>query len=184
MSDLAEAVHGFSFGKRHDGIDQQQMAREPATPRQMGPCDIRVHPPIAMYPLMFQSPFTAGMPYMFDSFLPAGSQGPVAPLAPLSPSYPVVGTHTLHHRLQPSRPRTATVLPGRFMVSAGLMLAGRMRCVSADRHITTWRATTITSTSIGFGMESTFVQRYASSQLCHGYILILTDHASEHPQQG
>ena len=95
MPDLAEAFHGLSFGKRHDGLDQQQGARESTTPRPAAPCDMRIHPPFAMYPLMFQSPFTAGMPYMLDSFVPAGSHGPITPMAPISPSYPVVGT--LYH---------------------------------------------------------------------------------------
>lgn len=61
VPDLAATLHGLSVGKGHDGIDQSQGTVASATPGPAAPPNMRVHPPFAMYPLMFQSPFAAGI---------------------------------------------------------------------------------------------------------------------------
>ncbi|XP_044718024.1 RNA recognition motif domain-containing protein [Hirsutella rhossiliensis] len=87
---LAGAMHGLRIGKVVDD-QHQQGSTASATPR-----PAPAQPPFTMYPLMFQSPFGPGMPYMLDSYLPAASQGPITPIAPVSPSYPL--------NYSPSRP--------------------------------------------------------------------------------
>lgn len=51
----------------------------------------RMNQPFTMYPLMFQSPFVANVPYILDSLGSGCSQGPVSPISTLPPSYPVLG---------------------------------------------------------------------------------------------
>lgn len=48
-----------------------------------------------MYPLMFQSPFVANVPYILDSLAPGSSQVPASPMSTLAATYPVLGS--LYH---------------------------------------------------------------------------------------
>ncbi|CAH0042940.1 unnamed protein product [Clonostachys solani] len=84
-------------------------------------------PTIAMYPLMFQSPFTPGVSYVLDR-LPAS--GHSTPLTPVSPSYPVIGSVyqtppspalTVQSNQSPSRP-----MPGYGRLDARRQNAARV----------------------------------------------------------
>lgn len=95
ISDLTDALSGLSLTSTREGLDQQQRINSASVTRSMAPSDMRVHPPFGMYPVMFQSPFTSGMPYVLESLSPSGTQGAVTPMAPMSPPYSVVGS--LYH---------------------------------------------------------------------------------------
>ncbi|OTA05418.1 hypothetical protein A9Z42_0060810 [Trichoderma parareesei] len=98
-SGLTDAMEGMSVNKRADDADQRL---GPVSPNscQAGQGDQHYNAPVAMYPLMFQTPFTPAMPYMLDSFLPAAQTGSSSPLTSFTPQYPIRSTYhttTTHH---------------------------------------------------------------------------------------
>lgn len=114
-ADLVDGVQDISITKGREPQNHYADATDSSTPRPMPASDVRMHPPFAMYPLMLQSPFTPGMPYMVDRFVPtnhASPMAPMTPMAPMSPPYPVVGSLyqtppspalTAQHSFSPSR---------------------------------------------------------------------------------
>lgn len=51
----------------------------------------RVKQPLTMYPLMFQSPLLANVPYLLDTPAPGCSTSTISPMRTLTPSFPVLG---------------------------------------------------------------------------------------------
>ncbi|KAL7940903.1 RNA recognition motif 2 domain-containing protein [Trichoderma barbatum] len=90
-SGLIEAMEEMAVGKRADDSDQRYGSVSSSS-SQAGQGDPHYNAPIAMYPFMFQAPFTPAVPYMLDSFLPAAQTGSGSPLTPLTPQYPIFGT--------------------------------------------------------------------------------------------
>ncbi|KKO99341.1 hypothetical protein THAR02_08551 [Trichoderma harzianum] len=109
---LTEAVEEMAVSKRPDDPDQR-FGSVSSNSSQTGQGDPHYNAPIAMYPFMFQTPFTPAVPYMLDSsFLPAAQTGSGSPLTPFAPQYPIFGTLyqtppspalTAHNSYSPSR---------------------------------------------------------------------------------
>lgn len=95
-SGITDAMEEMTVGKRTDDPGQQRLS--PVTPSShsnsshVGQGDAHYNAPVAMYPLMFQAPFTPAVPYMLDSFLPPVQANSGNPLTPFTPQYPVFGT--------------------------------------------------------------------------------------------
>ncbi|KAF4512717.1 hypothetical protein G6O67_000064 [Ophiocordyceps sinensis] len=128
---LAGAMHGLRIGKVLDD-QHQQGSNASVTLRPAAPLEMRTQPPFTMYPLMFQSPFGPGMPYMLDSYLPAGSQGPITPVAPASPSYPLVGP-LYHPPPSPALTTQKNYSPSRPLPSFGRSEARRQNAMRISR---------------------------------------------------
>ncbi|KAL7929466.1 RNA recognition motif 2 domain-containing protein [Trichoderma chlorosporum] len=90
-TELTEAIEEMSVNKRMDDPDQR-FGSLSSNSSQAGQGDVHYNAPIAMYPFMFQTPFTPAVPYVLDSFLPAAQSGSGGPLAPFTPQYPIFGT--------------------------------------------------------------------------------------------
>ncbi|KAM6486291.1 RNA recognition motif 2-domain-containing protein [Trichoderma sp. SZMC 28011] len=109
---LTEAVEEMAVSKRPDDPDQR-FGSVSSNSSQAGQGDPHYNAPIAMYPFMFQAPFTPAVPYMLDSsFLPTAQTGSGSPLTPFAPQYPIFGTLyqtppspalTSHNSYSPSR---------------------------------------------------------------------------------
>lgn len=95
-SGITDAMEELTVGKRTDDPGQQRLS--PVTPNSnshsshVGQGDAHYNAPVAMYPLMFQAPFTPAVPYMLDSLLPPVQANSGNPLTPFTPQYPVFGT--------------------------------------------------------------------------------------------
>ncbi|KAK1240335.1 hypothetical protein MKX08_007777 [Trichoderma sp. CBMAI-0020] len=95
-SGITDAMEEMTVGKRTDEPRQQRLG--PVTPNSnsnsshVGQGDAHYNAPVAMYPLMFQTPFTPAVPYMLDSFLPPVQANSGNPLTPFTPQYPVFET--------------------------------------------------------------------------------------------
>ncbi|KAL6862138.1 RNA recognition motif 2 domain-containing protein [Trichoderma novae-zelandiae] len=90
-SGITEALEDMSVNKRADDPDQR-LGSVSSNSSQAGQSDQHYNAPVAMYPLMFQTPFTPAVPYMLDSFLPTAQTGSSSPLTPFTPQYPIFGT--------------------------------------------------------------------------------------------
>ncbi|KAL7787019.1 hypothetical protein V8C37DRAFT_412260 [Trichoderma ceciliae] len=90
-SGITDAMEEMAIGKRADDPDQR-LGSVSSNSSQAGQGDPHFNAPIAMYPFMFQTPFTPAMPYMLDSFLPTAQTSSSSPLTPFTPQYPIFGT--------------------------------------------------------------------------------------------
>ncbi|KAH6604093.1 meiosis mei2 [Trichoderma cornu-damae] len=90
-SGIAEAMQEIAISKRTDDTDQKVGSVSPNS-SQAGQGNSHYSAPIAMYPFMYQTPFTPAVPYVLDSFLPTAQANSGGPLTPFAPQYPVFGT--------------------------------------------------------------------------------------------
>lgn len=135
-SDPLRAFKSLSLGRVFD-LDPQQHTS--STSRSTMPASIRATSSFSAYPLMLQSPIPQGIPYMFESFYPAGTHGHFNPLVSMPSSFANVCSS---YHSPPSPALTAqkkkSVLLGRCPDSAGSRPAEKVRCASAGRRIITW----------------------------------------------
>lgn len=95
-SGITDAMGDMTVSKRTDDPGQQRLGsvspNSNSNSSQVGQGDAHYNAPVAMYPFMFQTPFTPAVPYMLDSFLPPVQTSSGSPLTPFTPQYPVFGT--------------------------------------------------------------------------------------------
>ncbi|KAL9473718.1 hypothetical protein ACSS6W_008098 [Trichoderma asperelloides] len=95
-SGITDAMGDMTVSKRPDDPGQQRLGsvspNSNSNSSQVGQGDAHYNAPVAMYPFMFQTPFTPAVPYMLDSFLPPVQTSSGSPLTPFTPQYPVFGT--------------------------------------------------------------------------------------------
>ena len=85
--ELASALQDMSFTpKGPEDVEPHRVSNNSVNQRAAMPSGFRLQPTFTMYPLMFQGPFTANVPYVLDRFGPA-TNSPVSPLN----QFPAVG---------------------------------------------------------------------------------------------
>ncbi|KAL7918507.1 RNA recognition motif 2 domain-containing protein [Trichoderma austrokoningii] len=89
-SGITDAMEEMTVGKRTEDPGQPRLGS--VTPNSTSNSAQDYNAPVAMYPLIFQAPFTPSVPYMLDSFLPPAQANTGSPLTPFAPQYPVFGT--------------------------------------------------------------------------------------------
>lgn len=95
VSGITGAMEEMTVSKRIDDPGSQRRGsvspNSNSNSSQVGQGDTHYNAPVAMYPLMFQAPFTPAVPYVLDSFLPQVQTNSTSPLTPYPPQYPVFG---------------------------------------------------------------------------------------------
>lgn len=177
----------MAVSKRPDDPDQR-FGSVSSNSSQAGQGDPHYNAPIAMYPFMFQAPFTPAVPYMLDSsFLPGAQTGSGSPLTPFAPQYPIFGTLyqtppspalTSHNSYSPSRTFSGAA------ERADARRQNAMRMSRSTYHSTTTHHNHVDINRIRDGIDVRTTVGSSSIYLRNPADFFPADYASQHSQQG
>ncbi|KAI9147902.1 Meiosis protein MEI2 [Paramyrothecium foliicola] len=106
---VTEALQELAISKEQPSQVHHRYGQKPvAVQAACNTSDMRMHPPLSMYPFMLRTPLSSTMQYTFDPFHATAHSSPLSPLGslmPFAPQYPVTSTV---YQTPPSPPLTAS----------------------------------------------------------------------------